>query len=269
MDLHKLTKLVECPVCLGVPKSGLMYMCQNGHNVCSGCWKRISVCPIARCAYDEPQPRQNLTIQALIEEVDFDFACEFAGNGCEVTENRALIGEHEEECPYRLVPCPDGSCTKLIKEKELEHHLKREHKNVRWTTTEGKSNFLFKLSTDHDSPKENWEVFALQCLNQTFFCQLQRHGEYFYLWNIVHGNRVLANRYHCSIQILSNQSELTTLEEVFPVDIPREEIWDDPNCFQLNARLMRKLAIERNGEKVINIKMVLAENLKNCNDKTV
>ncbi|XP_059089574.1 E3 ubiquitin-protein ligase SIAH1B-like [Tigriopus californicus] len=267
MDLHRLTKLVECPVCLGVPKSGLMYVCQNGHNVCSGCWKRIILCPIARCAYDNPQPRQNLTVQALIEVVDFDFACEFASNGCEVTEKRVLIEEHEEECPYRLVPCPDGTCTYLIKEKELEHHLKEKHQNVRWITTEGKYNFLFTLTTNHNLSKESWEALALQCLDQTFFFQMQRHGDLFYMWNIVHGNRELAKKYNCSVQITSNHNELKTLEDVFPVDIPREEIWDDPNCFQINARLMRNLAIESDGHKTIDMKIVYAENMSNPDGK--
>ena len=107
MDLKTLSQLVTCPVCWQIPKCSKMLVCANGHNICPACAAKVDLCPTGRCAFDAPA-RRNLTAEAIMERLDFEFACANAEDGCEVVEVRSRVEEHERECPYRVVPCPEG-----------------------------------------------------------------------------------------------------------------------------------------------------------------
>lgn len=37
----KVTRHLECPVCLGIPRDGAVYQCQNGHNICWDCLGKL------------------------------------------------------------------------------------------------------------------------------------------------------------------------------------------------------------------------------------
>ena len=45
---EKLLDIMECPVCLEVPRSAPIFSCRNGHLICGTCQPKLDCCPICR-----------------------------------------------------------------------------------------------------------------------------------------------------------------------------------------------------------------------------
>merc|ERR1712179_366571 len=110
-----LKKLIECPVCLTVPRKGPVFSCPNGHLVCPKC-KRES-CPTCREVMGE---NKSLVATAVIEKVLHE--CKFVD--CEEEFPLQGIEQHEKYCYHRLVACPNyGHCNQKVSLSKLLDHL--------------------------------------------------------------------------------------------------------------------------------------------------
>lgn len=118
----EMESIIECIVCLEVPRNVHIYHCENGHNVCRACKRRVLRCPSGNCRYVGNS--RNLTAEHL-RATFFKFHCKYQINGCQVLmkENK-LIG-HEVDCPFRMVEC-QGCGSKMIM-KEFQKHLQVLH----------------------------------------------------------------------------------------------------------------------------------------------
>lgn len=45
---EKLLDLMECPVCLEIPRCAPIFSCRNGHLICGQCQPKLECCPICR-----------------------------------------------------------------------------------------------------------------------------------------------------------------------------------------------------------------------------
>ena len=45
---QELLDLLQCPVCLDVPRAAPIFSCRNGHLICGKCKPKVSSCPICR-----------------------------------------------------------------------------------------------------------------------------------------------------------------------------------------------------------------------------
>jgi hypothetical protein len=43
-----LEELLECPVCVSIPKNSNYNQCRNGHFECQDCFAKLTTCPICR-----------------------------------------------------------------------------------------------------------------------------------------------------------------------------------------------------------------------------
>merc|ERR1719234_2421756 len=118
----KLQKLVECPVCLTLPRIRPLPCCANGHLVCSTCLEKTRRednldCPTCREPFGEGK---SLLAFAVAEQVQH----ECSHQGCTKTAPFEKIVLHEKDCKWRLVLCPgDGSsCTEMIPFCKVEAH---------------------------------------------------------------------------------------------------------------------------------------------------
>jgi hypothetical protein len=68
--------LAECPVCYEVRRDTPVFICANGHNVCAVCKAKVAQCPQGACQYSDP-PTRNRTVERLIANGQFKFACKF------------------------------------------------------------------------------------------------------------------------------------------------------------------------------------------------
>jgi len=98
--------LLECPICLEIPKSKPIYQCDNGHLICKTCRQKVTVCPQCRKPLGE---NRSLIAEKLLEKCAVP--CPFAKHGCELRLLAVRIAEHVQVCVFREVLCPVFSCT--------------------------------------------------------------------------------------------------------------------------------------------------------------
>jgi len=105
--------LVECPVCLSLPREDrAVPCCPKGHFVCSPCLDNLiregrpGNCPTCRVPMGEGRSLLALTVVKNAQH-------ECGHQGCNVKLNFDQTKEHEEKCEWRLILCPgDGNTCK-------------------------------------------------------------------------------------------------------------------------------------------------------------
>merc|ERR1719431_22981 len=113
--VDNLKKMVECPICLDVPRKGPIFMCSNGHFLCEKC--RQEDCPTCREVMGD---HKSILAVAVIENILHD--CKFVE--CEQNYPFHEIEEHEKNCKHRIVCCPYYSCcTEKVSLPKLLDHL--------------------------------------------------------------------------------------------------------------------------------------------------
>ena len=65
-NMHKLGRILECPVCLEVPTSTPIYRCDNGHILCKECRKKLTTCPECRIRLGN---KRCLTSEKIVREI--------------------------------------------------------------------------------------------------------------------------------------------------------------------------------------------------------
>ena len=127
MDDNYLSQLVECPVCLKVPRDLPIPSCEAGHIVCQNCRKSLKKCP--KCRRKLSDRHTNTVAGNLIEKVAH--RCKFEDFGCEVIGLLKEILKHERECAERTVICPVDSCGKIVQVKDFFYHA-HEHEEPKF-----------------------------------------------------------------------------------------------------------------------------------------
>jgi len=113
--VDNLKKMVECPICLDVPRKGPIFMCPNGHFLCEKC--RQENCPTCRKIMGD---NKSILAVAVIENILHD--CKFAE--CKQKFPLDKIEDHEKICKHRIVSCPYYSyCTEKVPLPKLLNHL--------------------------------------------------------------------------------------------------------------------------------------------------
>ena len=64
--MHKLGRILACPVCLEVPTSTPIYRCDNGHILCKECRKKLTTCPECRIRLGN---KRCLTSEKIVREI--------------------------------------------------------------------------------------------------------------------------------------------------------------------------------------------------------
>jgi len=105
--ISKLSEQIECPVCLEVPTSGPVYVCPNGHFVCSKC--KGSNCPTCR---DRMFNGKSLLAVTVLENIDHKCRNDSCGKLLPLEDYKL----HLKSCPHRIVLCPAPAqlCGKMM-----------------------------------------------------------------------------------------------------------------------------------------------------------
>ena len=108
--------MVECPVCLHLPRRGPIPACPNGHIICLACKKKITerareagteaICPTCNGPLGN---HTSLLAAKLLEGVAHE--CKFTG--CDQEMTLEDLEQHENICQYQLVSCPFDKDHKL------------------------------------------------------------------------------------------------------------------------------------------------------------
>ena len=114
--VFELNKRVECPVCLFVPTKAPIFMCPNGHNICSECKTQCPSCPVCREAMGNTK---SLLAATVIEFMDH--VCPY--HGCSKKMLLSNLEKHKMTCEYEPVSCPGDSCTVTLPRNDVVKHL--------------------------------------------------------------------------------------------------------------------------------------------------
>jgi hypothetical protein len=144
MDVIKVLEThLECPICLSVPRDGVMLQCLNGHNLCGKCFiklGRYAKCPQGRCNFAAP-PTRNFIVANLVEKFPFKWACKYQTETCSQFEGtRPELDVHEAACKKQLpIACPLYDCDETVSFGSVGQHLDTEH-DLKEKTSVSRSN---------------------------------------------------------------------------------------------------------------------------------
>jgi hypothetical protein len=219
-----LKNLLECPVCLRVPRKAPIFQCTRGHIVCGECKPNVRTCPQCRIPMDNIR---SLVSEKVLEQLPT--SCKYADHGCQVERMREVLVEHEKHCQNRLVNCVDLECQQKVPLSSLLSHLGTDHVNGDFVRVEGgEYNCHFVVNDENFTEDTIWISDQLHFDSKYFYREGCRSKEG--LWNIwvymLETKKDESENYLCEISIYSAKSkdQLLFRGQPLSVDLTRENI---------------------------------------------
>lgn len=225
MRMECLKSLLECPICLDVPRSAPIYQCTSGHIVCNKCHPRLSFCGI--CRKPLLDGNRSRIAEKMLEQLPR--TCQFKEYGCDLECSKEEIELHEEECEYKLVPCVHLCCQEEVSLNYLLAHIEIRH-NLR--SNRGSSfhegSYGVEQNQFRSSRSVSWYPRILCIEEVKFVTELHRSkaGKWTLWIYYVGAKKNDARKYICQIKLISvdDEDELTYSGKVVPVGIMKEDI---------------------------------------------
>jgi hypothetical protein len=181
-DFDHLRNEFECPVCLEIRK-GPIFQCEDGgHIICSKCHSGllIKTCPVCKGAYATP-PSRNMVIERMIDRLNLPENCFNYKDGCRFSSRQDAVKMHEQDCLYRMVPCPHPACDTQVMLHQLEGHVTSDH-NAKKVECSSRGiiavKWLAKVSKGHMT----WKLTMVTFNGQLFFPVLFQRANLYYAW---------------------------------------------------------------------------------------
>lgn len=221
---EELKDLLECPVCLRVPRASPIYQCARGHVVCSDCRPNVSTCPQCR---DPLGNIRSLVSEKMLEKLPC--VCKFGDNGCQVELMRSHLPEHERCCTYRLINCVDLACQQRIAVSKLLAHLDSDHETEDFVRVEGGEYSSHFIVNEEDFTKSiMWISDQLHYDEKYFYRECCRSKEgLWYIWvYLLETEDCKVSDFTCTISIKSSngEDELSCRCRPLSLDFTKENI---------------------------------------------
>jgi len=220
--------ILECPVCLEIPAKPI-YQCSNGHLICKLCHSKVNLCPVCRDKLNKQGPLRNLTAEHLLESINNNEVsqskevilprasmaeprrlCKYKGNGCELrARTNGELLQHQKDCKYRLVFCPDLRCSKRIPLAKLFLHINDDHPSDDFTKLAKSSvNFSLVIKQDHYRDETFWKPAIMSIGHMKFFreCRRTRDGQWFF-WVYIDGSADVASQFLATIKLFDSKKQ--------------------------------------------------------------
>jgi len=251
----KMKEVMECPVCLKLPRKGPIFQCGRGHCVCSICRPKLAKCPLCEGAFIETR---NLIFEKLLA-IPMKHACKFADYGCQFEETIMPLEHHERECRYRLVSCFSiFGCDEHVSLAYLLEHMRQKHSDV---ITEDTNNWNWALTSEgFDQEQDIWycpTYFSHD--GQNFFseCMHSSVGQW-YTWVYMTGSEEECKKWTYTVRLFSTEKknqELIFRGSCVPVDLAQERIAEKGLCLNFSDATAKSFWDEINDEILCEIKI--------------
>ena len=174
---------------------------------------------------------------------EFHAKCAFADFGCEFNGKEEEIGDHESDCNFRAVPCPDLNCNESVPLDSLTDHIKDTHSMTRDDPMAEGGFYGVRYLIREDGSGKVWTLEMHEFDGKTFFLQFDadsRSGNY-KAWVRLLGGKEEAEKLRAEIQIEANglRHEGKGLK-VYPVDLSNADVMEDEECFELSRNQIRQ-----------------------------
>jgi len=239
--------ILECPVCLELPIKPI-YQCKNGHLICKSCHSRVKICPVCRAQLSDAAPLRNLTAEHMIDNLNNNEAksqhteavrpkyskatlmCRNKENGCDLKckTNGELI-QHQKDCKYRFVFCPDLRCSRKIPLAKLHAHINDDHPSDDFTKLAKSSvNFSLVIKPAHYQDETFWKPAIMSVGHSKFFreCRRTQDGQW-YFWVYMEGSAEEASQFSATIKLFdSKKQEVLSLRSssVLSLDVSPKDV---------------------------------------------
>jgi len=221
MMLKEQQRLVECPVCLAMPRENrAVPCCPQGHFVCSSCKDQLTRqgkldCPTCRMPMGQGQSLLALTVVKNAQH-------ECRLQGCNMSVPFEQIREHEEKCIWRLVICPGSICTEMIPLCTVLNHVPNCPSCV-WPPVKGhgigvsRRNFLMlDKARAFDGKSVSWKTDILQLEpGGVFFVRRGRKGDVFMIEVVMMGSKEGCKEFMVEASILDTVSGKSMFKSTF------------------------------------------------------
>jgi len=201
--VDNLKNMVECPICLEVPRKGPIFMCSNGHFLCEKC--RRQNCPTCREVMGN---NKSILAVAVIENILHD--CKFAE--CEQKYPLDKIEQHEKNCKHRIVSCPYYSdCTEKVPLPKLLNHLEMTCSSNKIPIVVD-SSFERNLTLDLSSiskPFLHWKVRTFSYQGFNFAGCAEKSDDHFHFSVVMFETPEVCSRFHIEIEVYEKNASPT------------------------------------------------------------
>jgi len=276
-----LESVVECPVCLDIPRDLPIPCCPAGHIICKTCRRRLLHCPTCRRQLSD---NTSSLAAALIERVRH--RCQFSEYGCQYRDYLCHLVKHELSCPERPITCPPpNGCLQKIQLKRYHEHAVQQGCSVEMTSRRTKFN-LSKgwVQWDGFSPRDGEEFNLLEDLSWTFFHFTKFHHKYylsaqyyareklFLFYVMVVGGEEVAENFRAHIGI-AKESESVSRIGICPVlavdrvPVSKMKLMMTGGCWCVHYRSLRPLlSVTEVGErtKAWSVDFTVKVDITNC-----
>ena len=227
---EELKGLIECPVCLMVPRERApVPVCSNGHIVCRPCRDRIrqeareEVAKCPSCMVDLGNAT-SLIASRLVEKVKHE--CD--NEGCDEMFDLSHLESHQKVCVFRKVRCPGSVLCKL----EMPFNKVKEHvKSCRGTDKDiFNNNSTLEYQFNQEILRENdrtclWPTCIVAAHDKMFYLRHKKEKSYHIFETIMLGSEKEGSKYLASITIQKADQIITKLaSQPRPIDL---QSWGD------------------------------------------
>ncbi len=161
--------------------------------------------------------------------------CRFHRYGCEFVKE---AWEHENECEFRQVECPDLKCSEKVCLKDLLDHIKAEHPFALWLgeVTEdyiSRQYWNIKSDTNFKNITNTWVLTIWEFDGKYFISVFTRVEMKWYSWVYIVSHMLDARLYEYDIRIRNPDRNSANSYKgiVHPIDESSEAIRKSHNCF--------------------------------------
>ncbi|XP_078342900.1 TNF receptor-associated factor 5-like isoform X1 [Oculina patagonica] len=113
----------KCPVCRSTMKDPVQIV-GCGHRLCKICMESWLRRPSPTCPVDrQPLSREKIFPDAACHREILDFTVKCPHFGCSWTGELCAAEEHQSECPFKVVKCPNPGCTEKLIKQDLHGHM--------------------------------------------------------------------------------------------------------------------------------------------------
>lgn len=223
ISAEDLKDVLECPVCLRIPRSAPVYQCERGHVVCNECHPKLATCPVCRLPLGKTRSLISEKVLAKMPS-----ACKYFEQNCAIELMKADLEVHEKECLFRLVHCVDLACHQRVPFVKLLDHMANDHEREDFVNADGSHYRSHFIVHEEDFAREiMWISDHLHLDGRHFFRECCRNSNgLWYIWVYLLGTPKEAEQYVYQIKITSEdkEEELAYRGRVVSLDIPKEKL---------------------------------------------
>jgi len=236
-------EVLECPVCLKIPRHGHVYQCKRGHCICSDCQPKLTKCPICRVAMGK-SPGRNFIVEKLLSKMKH--GCKYAEQGCTFEETFASIEAHEEDCEFRLVNCSHLQCHTQVPLTKLLEHMEKDHMKGDFIEAPNPTDAHIKVSDINFEHGTVWKPLLIKTEGQHFFVQKRRSiVGYWHFWVNMLGPKKKCEDYIYTLKVFGQDKMekvgFSTPDYCVPLDHSKEKVAELGTCLIFKDAQARRL----------------------------